>query len=90
MAPISATTLQKDLFNYLNRTIDKNEILNVSTQKGNVIILNATKYEELEELEAIRQSDEDIANGRTYPQDEVYARLDAKIKARKEALNHAN
>ena len=87
MAPISANALQKDLFKYLDRTIDEDEVLNVSTQKGNVIILNAEKYhrqmsemERMEELEAIRQANDDIAHGRLFTVDEVFAELEAENK----------
>ena len=88
MSPVSAANLKKDLYKYLDRAIDKNEVLNVSTQKGSVVILNADRYyeermseaERLEELEAIRQADDDIANGRYYPADEVFARLEARNK----------
>jgi PHD/YefM family antitoxin component YafN of YafNO toxin-antitoxin module len=87
MAPISANALQKDLFKYLDKTIVENEILNVSTQNGNVIILNAEVYnkkisemERLEELEAIRQSDDDIANGRIHTHKEVFDQLRARNK----------
>jgi hypothetical protein len=87
MAPISANALQKDLFKYLDRTIDKNEILNVSTPKGTVIILNPEKYQkqlaEIEELklqEALSDAADDIENGRVYPFDEVIARLRKRNK----------
>jgi len=88
MSPISAASLKKDLFKYLDKTIEKNEVLSVSTQKGNVIILNAEKYqkqisdvERLEEIEAIRQADEDIANGRIYTHEQVFNELRSEAKA---------
>ena len=87
MSAISAANLQKDLFRYLDTAIEKNEVLSVSTQKGNVIILNAEQYqkqisamERLEELEAIRQSDDDIVHGRVYSHEEVFAELRADAK----------
>ena len=87
MSNVSAVNLQKDLFKYLDKTIEENEILNVSTQKGNVIILNAEAYqrqmsemERLEELEAIRQADDDIAAGRVHTHEEVFGALRAKNK----------
>ena len=90
MAPISAAVLKKDLIKYLDKTITENEILNVSTQKGNVIILNADRYyeatmseaERLEELEAIRQADDDIAHGRVYTHEEVFGELRAMANER--------
>jgi len=86
MSPVSAANLKKNLFKYLDRTIDENEVLSVSTQKGNIVILNAGRYyeetmsetERLEELEAIRQGDEDIANGRFSAAADVFARLEAR------------
>jgi mRNA-degrading endonuclease RelE of RelBE toxin-antitoxin system len=47
MSPISATNLKKDLFKYLDRTIEDNEILNVSTLRrfvyGNYKIIYEAK-----------------------------------------------
>ena len=90
MSPVSAANLKKDLYKYLDRAIDKNEVLNVSTQKGSVVILNADRYyeermseaERLEELEAIRQADDDIANGRVFTHEEVFAELRAMANER--------
>ncbi|MCL2796759.1 MAG: type II toxin-antitoxin system Phd/YefM family antitoxin [Firmicutes bacterium] len=94
MSSISATKLQKDLFMYLDKAIDENEVLNVSTQKGNVIILSAEIYqrqmsemERLEELEAIRRSEEDFENGRVCTHEEVFGRLRAKAQRLMDGVN---
>ena len=93
MVPISAAVLKKDLFKYLDKTIVENEVLNVSTPNGDVIILNAEAYrnqlaeiEELETAEALKAAADDIESGRVFSHEEVFAGLQAKIDARKAAL----
>ena len=95
MSPVSAANLKKDLFMYLERAIDGNEVLSVSTQKGSVVILNADKYyeermteaERLEELEAIRLSDNDISCGMVYNHEEVFNELRAEAKKLIDGVN---
>lgn len=40
----NATNLRKNLFSYLDSTIEYNDIINVNTKKGNVIIISETEY----------------------------------------------
>lgn len=40
----NATSFRKDLFNLLEKTIKYNEILNISTKEGNVIVLSEEEY----------------------------------------------
>ncbi|HWQ80364.1 MAG TPA: type II toxin-antitoxin system Phd/YefM family antitoxin, partial [Anaerovoracaceae bacterium] len=41
--------LRKNLFEYLNLAIDFNDVINVNTRKGNVIILSEQEYNGLME-----------------------------------------
>ncbi len=45
----NATNLRKNLFNFLDMVIEFNEVINVSTKKGNVVILNEEDYNGLME-----------------------------------------
>jgi len=65
MSPVSAVKLKKDLFS-------RNAVRYYEERMSDA--------ERLEELEAIRQGDEDIAAGRFSPADEVFARLEARNK----------
>lgn len=49
MTNINVTNLRKDLYNYLNLAIDFNDIINVSTKKGNAVILSEEEYNSLVE-----------------------------------------
>ena len=40
----NATSFRKNLFNLLEKTIKYNEILNISTKEGNVIVLSEEEY----------------------------------------------
>ena len=49
MLNTNATNLRKNLFGYLNSTIDYNDVVNVNTKKGNVVILSEQDYNGLME-----------------------------------------
>ncbi|MDD3350413.1 MAG: type II toxin-antitoxin system Phd/YefM family antitoxin [Eubacteriales bacterium] len=49
MLNTNATNLRKNLFEYLNSTLDYNDVINVNTKKGNVIILSEQDYNGLME-----------------------------------------
>lgn len=49
MLNTNASNFRKNLFNYLEMTIDYNNIINVNTKKGNVIILSEDEYNGLME-----------------------------------------
>jgi len=90
MDPISTSALQKDLLTYLDKAITDNEILNVSTPNGSVVIMNAEAYksqlaeiEEIELTEVLRAAADDIANGRVFSHEEVFSTLQLKINAQK-------
>ncbi len=44
MLNTNATNFRKDLFKYLELAIDYNDVINVSTKKGNVIVLSEEDY----------------------------------------------
>lgn len=44
MTNTNATNLRKNLFSYLESAIDYNDIINVNTKKGNVIIISEAEY----------------------------------------------
>jgi len=44
MTNTNATNLRKNLFSYLDSTIEYNDIINVNTKKGNVIIISEVEY----------------------------------------------
>lgn len=44
MYNINATSLRKDLFNLLEKTVKYNEVLNVSTKDGNAVVMSEEEY----------------------------------------------
>jgi len=44
MTNTNTTNLRKNLFSYLESAIDYNDIINVNTKKGNVIIISEAEY----------------------------------------------
>lgn len=44
MTNTNATNLRKNLFEYLNLALDFNDVINVNTKKGNVIIISEEEY----------------------------------------------
>ena len=44
MLNTNATNFRKDLFKYLDLALDFNDVINVSTKKGNVVILSEEDY----------------------------------------------
>lgn len=62
MTTITTTTLRKDIYNYLDSVVDYNEVLNVSTKKGNAVIISEEDYNGLLETLYIKQftTDEEI------------------------------
>lgn len=49
MLNTNATNFRKNLFKYLDLAIDFNDVINVSTKKGNVVILSEEDYKGLME-----------------------------------------
>ena len=44
MTNTNSTNLRKNLFSYLESVIDYNDVINVNTKKGNVIIISEAEY----------------------------------------------
>ena len=49
MTNTNATNFRENLFEYLNLAIDFNDIINVNTKKGNVVIISEDEYNSLTE-----------------------------------------
>ncbi len=49
MLNTNSTNFRKNLFNYLDMAIEFNNIINVNTKKGNVIVLSEEEYNGLME-----------------------------------------
>lgn len=66
MDSISVTNFRKDLFNLLDRIVEYNEVLNITTKKGNVVVLSEEDYNNLMEslyLNSIPDMAEKIEEG---------------------------
>jgi PHD/YefM family antitoxin component YafN of YafNO toxin-antitoxin module len=44
MTTINATSLRKNLFEYLNSAVEYSDVINVNTKKGNAIIISEEDY----------------------------------------------
>ncbi len=49
MTTINATNFRKDIFQYLAKAIEYNEVINVSTKDGNAVVLSEEAYNGLME-----------------------------------------
>lgn len=47
MSTINATNFRNDLFKYLEKTIEYNDVLKVSTKKGNAVIISESDYDDM-------------------------------------------
>ena len=47
MTSVNATNFRKNLFEYLNSTLDYNDIIQVSTKNGNAIVMSEEEYNSL-------------------------------------------
>ena len=66
MTNINITNFRKDIYELLEQTIKYNEPLNITTKKGNAIILSETDYNSLMEtlyITSIPNLKEDIVTG---------------------------
>lgn len=76
MLNTNATNLRKNLFNYLDLAIDFNDVINVSTKKGNVIMLSEEEYNGMMEtlyLTSIPGMKEQLIEGKDTPLSECVA-----------------
>lgn len=70
MTNTNATNLRKNLFDFLNLAIDCNDVINVNTKKGNVVILSEEDYNGLIEtlyLTSIPGMKERLIEGKNAP-----------------------
>lgn len=70
MTNTNATNLRKNLFDFLNLAIDCNDVINVNTKKGNVVILSEEDYNGLIEtlyLASIPGMKERLIEGKNAP-----------------------
>ncbi len=44
MTNTNATNFRKNVFNYLDMAIDFNDVINVNTKKGNVVVMSGEDY----------------------------------------------
>lgn len=67
MTTIATTTLRQDIFNYLDSVVEFNEVINVTTKKGNAVIISEEDYNGLLETLYIKQyiKDETISEWNT-------------------------
>ena len=49
MMNTNVTTFRKNIYNYLDMTIDFNDVINVNTKKGNVVVISEEDYNGLME-----------------------------------------
>lgn len=76
MLNTNATNLRKDLFNYLDLAIEFNDVINVNTKKGNVIMLSEQEYNGMMEtlyLTSIPGLKEKLIEGMNTPLSECVA-----------------
>ena len=75
---ISQENFLKDPNKYLGEATKK--AVTVNTNQGNLIILSAEDYEEYETMKALQEADEDIAAGRVFTHEEVWAEIDEMLE----------
>ncbi len=49
MTMVNATNFRKDMFGYLSKAIEYNEVINVTTKEGNAVVLSEDAYNGLME-----------------------------------------
>ena len=49
MTNINITNLRKNLFDYINRAVEFNDVINVNTKAGNAVIISESDYNGLME-----------------------------------------
>ena len=85
MSTVSAESFIKNPEKYLSAAL--NAAIAVDTERGGVVILNASEYEELDMLRCIRQGKADIKAGKTYTHEEVFKEIDEMLKEIKARQN---
>lgn len=49
MTNVNITNFRKNIFEYINQAIDFNDVVNISTKKGNAVIMSEADYNALME-----------------------------------------
>ncbi len=62
MPTINATNFRNDLFKYLEKTIKYNDVLKVSTKKGNAVIISESDYDDMLATLEIMSNKETLQN----------------------------
>lgn len=63
---LNASNFRKDLFNHLEKTIEYNDILKVSTKKGNAVLISESDFDDMIatlEILSNRESLKNITDG---------------------------
>ena len=73
MTNINITNLRKNLFDYINRAVEFNDVINVNTKAGNAVIISESDYNGLMEtlyLSRNQKVKEEIVEGINTPLEE--------------------
>lgn len=62
MSTINVTNFRNDLFKYLEKTIEYNDVLKVSTKKGNAVIISESDYDDMLATLEIMSNKETLQN----------------------------
>lgn len=62
MSTINVTNFRNDLFKYLEKTIEYNDVLKVSTKKGNAVIISESDYDDMLSTLEIMSNKETLQN----------------------------
>jgi len=74
LSVINATILRKNLFEYLNNAIDLNDVITVTTKKGNAVIISEEEYNSIIEtayINSIPGLADEIIKGMNTPTSEL-------------------
>jgi len=75
MSVINATALRKNLFEYLDNAIDTNDVITITTKKGNAVIISEEEYKSIIEtayLNSIPGLADDIIEGMNTPTNKLH------------------
>lgn len=73
MTNINITNLRKNLFGYINRAVEFNDVINVNTKAGNAVIISEADYNGLMETLYLLQNQKvknEIIDGMNTPVEE--------------------
>lgn len=73
MTNTNISQFRADIFNQVNRVLDANDVINISTKKGDVVMLSASEYNDIMEtlhLLSIPGMKEKLEEGLNTPDEE--------------------